>query len=151
MSLIENEDEEMHVRVRNISGSSTIKAYLSSVVAPLVPAAGRFSLLFLFNRIFKSDRSFSIAVRILGTLNALFYVSFTVAACLRCVPPRKLWNPLIEGDCASTFAVIVAAAVLDSLLDFSVMMLPISVFKQLQMSMQRKVNLAMIFAVGACK
>ena len=148
MCILENEDEEMHVRVHNISGSSTIEAYLSSVIAPLVPVADRFSLLFLFNRIFKFDRSFSIAVRILGTMNAFFYVSTTVAACLRCVPPRKLWNPLIEGHCASTFAVIVAAAVLDSLLDFSVMILPISVLKRLQMSMQRKVNLAMIFAIG---
>ena len=110
--------------------------------------AGRFSLLFLYNRIFKSDRSFSIAMRILGTLNALWYVGFTLAACLRCVPPRKAWNPQVKGQCGNGFALIVAAAVPDSLLDFSLMILPISVLKRLQMSMRRKINLAMIFAIG---
>ena len=110
--------------------------------------AGRFSILLLYNRIFKFDRSFSIAMRILGTLNALWYVVFTVAICLRCVPPRKLWNPLIKGQCANSFAIIVAAAVPDSLLDFSLMILPISILKKLQMSMRRKINLAMIFAIG---
>ena len=110
--------------------------------------AGRFSLLFLYNRIFKSDRSFSIATRILGTVNAIWYVGFTAAACLRCIPPRKLWNPLIKGQCVNDSALMIATAVLDSLLDFCVMILPISVLKRLQMSMRRKINLAMIFAIG---
>lgn len=110
--------------------------------------AGRFSLLFLYNRIFQFDRSFSIAMRILGTLNALVYIAFQVVACFDCVPPRKVWNPLIKGQCVNSFAVVIAAAVLDSLLDFSVMILPIGVLKRLQMSMRRKINLAMIFVNG---
>ena len=117
-------------------------------MAPLVPVAGRFSLLFLYNRIFKSDRRFSIAMRILGTLNALWYVGCTVAACLQCVPPKKLWDPLIKGQCADRFAIIIAATISDSLLDFSMMVLPISVLKRLQMSMRHKINLAMIFVIG---
>ena len=110
--------------------------------------AGRFSLLFLYNRIFKSDRSFSIAMRILGILNALWYIGITVAACLCCVPPKKLWHPLIKAQCANRFAIIIAAAVSDTLLDFSMILLPISVLKRLQMSMRHKINLAIIFVIG---
>ena len=110
--------------------------------------AGRFSLLFLYKRIFQSDRSFSIAMKILGTLNALWYLGFTLAICLRCDPPRKLWNPLIKGQCVNNFDLIIAFTVPDTLLDFSMMILPISVLKRLQMSMRHKINLAIIFAVG---
>ena len=87
-------------------------------------------------------------MRILGTLNALVYVAFTVVACFGCIPLGKVWDPLIKGQCVNRFAVIIAAAILDSLLDFSMMILPISVLKRLQMSMRRKINLAMIFVVG---
>ena len=122
--------------------------YFSGVLAPLSPGAGRFSLLFLYSRIFKSDRSFYVAVRIVGVLNGLWYIGCTVALCLRCVPVKKSWDPLIEGQCFDATAFVVGTQIPDCLLDFAVMILPISVLRKLQMSLRRKIQLTMVFALG---
>lgn len=122
--------------------------YSSTIIAPLPLAAGRFSLLLLYNRVFKSNRTFYVAVRIVGMLNVLWYVGCTMALCLHCIPPRKFWNPLIKGQCINPIGFVLAGAILDALLDFAVMILPISVLRRLQMSLQHKIRLAIIFVLG---
>lgn len=122
--------------------------YISDLLSPVPGAAGRFSLLFLYNRVFKTRRSFYVAVRILATVNGLWYVACTLALCLQCNPPRKAWNPLIKGHCINTDAFVIAAEIPEILLDFSIMILPISLLRRLQLSMRRKINIGIIFAVG---
>ena len=109
---------------------------------------GRFSLLFLYNRIFKSDRNFYVAVRIVGILNGLWYIAATIMLSVRCVPVRKNWNPLIQGQCFHTVPLLVGISIVDSLLDFMVILVPISVLRRLQMSLRRKIHLALIFILG---
>ena len=129
--------------------SSYQAMYFSNVFGTFPTTMGRFSLLMLYNRIFQSDRSFYVAVRIVGILNSLIYVGCTVAIGFRCAPTGKMWNPVAQGQCFhSSKALVVALAFLDSLLDFMVMILPISVLRRLQMSWRRKINVAMIFAIG---
>ena len=122
--------------------------YISDILSPVPGAAGRFSLLFLYNRVFNTDSSFYVAVRILATVNGLWYVGCTVALGLQCIPPRKTWNPLITGHCINTIAFVIAAEIPEILLDFSMMILPISVLRRLQLSTRRKINMGIIFAVG---
>ena len=109
---------------------------------------GRFSLLFLYNRIFKPDQSFHVAVRVVGVLNGLWYAGSTIILGVRCVPVKLSRSPFIEGQCFNIIPLINAFSILDSLLDFTVMILPISVLRKVQMSLQRKINAAMIFAIG---
>ena len=134
--------EKVYVRLR-LQG-----LYISGIFSPVPGAAGRFSLLCLYNRVFNTDRSFYIAVRILAIVNGLWYVGCTVALLLRCDPPRKAWNPLVTGHCINADAFVIAAEIPEILLDFSMMILPISVLRRLQLSTRRKINIAIIFAVG---
>lgn len=122
--------------------------YFLYILAPLPPAAGRFSLLFLYNRVFAVDRRFHIAVRLVGVVNAFWYVGCTVALCLRCVPPRKIWDPLIKGQCINAVAFVLAAEIPDSLLDFTLIILPIGALRALQMSLRHKIDLALVFVLG---
>ena len=122
--------------------------FFASVFAPLPTGAGRFSLLFLYNRIFKSDCSFYVAVRFVGIVNGLSYVGCTLALGLHCLHMEKSWDPLIEGRCFHSKALVVFISILDSSLDLAVMILPISVLRRLQMSLRRRINVAMIFIFG---
>lgn len=113
-----------------------------------MPAAARFSILLFYNRIFSIHERFRIMVIVVGIVNLMWWIGCTVALIWACIPVNANWNPLLKGRCIDKEAFFVAAEVPDSLLDFIIMALPISVLKTLQMPLRQKINIGFVFVMG---
>ncbi|KUI62479.1 hypothetical protein VP1G_09594 [Cytospora mali] len=59
----------------------------------------KFSLLFLYYRIFSVNRAFVLAVYVIGAIQLSWSIATYVAHWLECTPPARLSNPKLPGSC----------------------------------------------------
>jgi len=116
-------------------------------VPPALTAA-KTSILLLYARIFSIDNKFSISIKIVGVLNFLWMIAAILGLVIQCRPIHKAWDPLIPGRCFNFATFMVAIEVPNSLLDFVMMALPISMLRTLRIGMKEKLILVLIFAIG---
>lgn len=76
-------------------------------------------------------------------------VSFFMAVAFQCTPIASNWNKSITGHCVDQNAMAYAGAGLSIFEDFFIMLLPIWVLKDLQLSVKKRVSLCFIFAMGS--
>ncbi|PVH93892.1 hypothetical protein DM02DRAFT_540577, partial [Periconia macrospinosa] len=82
-------------------------------------------------------------------LNALFYVTCTFLLIFACKPEAKQYDPTItEGHCLDTAAILISTAVLNTISDALMLILPQRVIWDLTMPMKRKVGLSAAFLVA---
>lgn len=65
-----------------------------------------------------------------------------------CLPREKIWNPTVKGRCINLSAVLIAGAVINIILDFSILVLPIGKIWQLQMSNRSKLGVSAVSLVS---
>ena len=124
-------------------------AYIGTVFAPSPTGFARFSLLFLYSRIFSVNRRFRTAVTIVIVINALWWIACTIPLIALCVPIEAVFNPLVKGTCINTDVYVLAAEIPDIMLDFAVMALPLREIRKLQMPLRQKIGVSIIIAMGA--
>ena len=77
-----------------------------------------------------------------------FYTALTLARIFACTPREKIWNPDIPGTCTNGGAAIVCSAVVNVILDFSILMIPLIKTWQLQTKTNRKIAVLAVFGTG---
>lgn len=122
--------------------------YVASAFVPAVMAAAKFSILYLYNRVFSSHRGFRIAVICCGVFNLLWCITATIANLLKCIPVAKSWDPTIEGTCYNISAYLVAIEAPNAFLDFVMVGLPLMVLRSLKLPLGSKISLGFIFVLG---
>lgn len=73
----------------------------------------------------------------------LFFQAFLI-----CRPFAKNWEPLLPGTCGSSRASFLADGAINIIIDLAMVILPMPMVWQLQMSHQRKISLTIVFALG---
>ena len=112
-------------------------------------AASKYSLLLLYRRIFSVHRGFSIGINILAVLNILWMIAAILGCVFQCSPIREFWIRLVPGGKCDNFSTFtVAIEVPNSLIDFVMMILPITVIRKLQLKTRDKLVLGFIFLMG---
>ncbi|KUJ10158.1 uncharacterized protein LY89DRAFT_787787 [Mollisia scopiformis] len=122
--------------------------YASGLLIPASMMAAKNSILFLYARIFSIDRSFSISIRIVGFLNIIWFIAATLGLVFQCRPVHKAWDPIVPGKCFNYAAFMLGIEIPNSLLDFVMMALPISMLREMRISVREKIILVMIFMLG---
>ena len=108
----------------------------------------RASIILLYMHIF-SIRSFRIICYAVQAFNLAFLISTVVATCLICKPIAYNWDYTIPGGfCGNAKAYATYTAVVNLLLDFTVVMLPMRILWGLQMATRRKVAVSGMFSMG---
>ena len=77
-----------------------------------------------------------------------FGIGLILQAFLICRPFAKNWDPLLPGTCGSSTAVFLAGGIINIVIDLTMIILPMPLVWQLQMSQQRKSALSAVFALG---
>ena len=77
-----------------------------------------------------------------------FGVGIILQAFLNCRPFAKNWDPLLPGFCGPIKASLVADGIINVVIDLAMIILPMPMVWQLQMSQQRKLALTVVFALG---
>ena len=77
-----------------------------------------------------------------------FGVGLILQAFLICRPFHKVWDPLVPGTCGSSRAAFLADGIVNLAIDLAMIILPMPMVWQLQMSQQRKIALSVVFGLG---
>lgn len=85
---------------------------------------------------------------ILLTINTLLYIAATVAVVCSCIPPRREWNPFIEGTCLDRKVLDATAAIFNLVVDIAIIVLPQRKIWSLQMTTSRKLGVSVVFSFG---
>ena len=110
----------------------------------------KLSILLLYIRVFAPTKKSWMYIFIHGLLwfNAAFYLADTLLEIFACVPREKIWNPDVHGYCVNVNAMILATAILNTISDFSLLILPIFSVWRLHMQNTQKLGISAIFAAG---
>lgn len=81
-------------------------------------------------------------------VNILFYIAMMVLPNAACHPHDKLWDPLLPGECKNTSFSGTLVSAVNFTTDIMLILLPQKVIWGLQMSIQRKIGVSLIFLVG---
>ncbi|KAI0880463.1 uncharacterized protein GGS22DRAFT_84149 [Annulohypoxylon maeteangense] len=102
-------------------------------------------------RIFVPHRernSFYWVAWVLIVTNVMLYFSATIATIFNCTPPKKSWEPWVEGICSNRRALDVGVAFFNLAIDTFILALPQKIIWRLQMTMSRRIGVATVFSVG---
>lgn len=117
--------------------------YDASIVLP------KFSALFFYYRIFeKTSRWFYVALLVVGTLNAGWFVAGCLSTLFQCVPIEKAWSIVGGGHCFSQWAWFLGTAIPSTLIDLCILLMPLPMLWRLQVSKTRKVMIIGVFLCG---
>lgn len=129
------------VKIQIIAASTFIWAFATTLV--------KLSLLSLYLQLFKSQLLFRILAYIVATLSTMLALSGILLGILFCQPFAYNWDHTIEGGhCGDSPKFQLSTAIVNMLLDFFVVLLPMPVLWSLKMSRKRKLMLSAIFSLG---
>ncbi|KAI0517801.1 hypothetical protein F5B22DRAFT_645504 [Xylaria bambusicola] len=91
---------------------------------------------------------FWISTILLGVQTA-FYVAWIIAENLSCIPHRRIWDITIcESKCVDIKLLFIPVAGLNLVADIIILFLPQKAIWALQMSLSKKIGVALVFAIG---
>ena len=123
-------------------------AYAADPMYGVAVTAVRLSVLFLYRRIFPTPKVGRVTLGFIITCLAWWLVH-TITLLLLCLPPQKFWEPQRKGHCFPFVHFFLGITVVEIILDFFVLFIPVSNILGLQMTPQKKVSLCSIFLLGA--
>ncbi|RYP01506.1 hypothetical protein DL764_006201 [Monosporascus ibericus] len=80
--------------------------------------------------------------------NVVFYITMMISGSLSCTPFERLWDPTVPGTCRNRQAYDVATGSFSLVSDIFILLLPQRVIWKLRLRRQKKIGIAVIFAVG---
>lgn len=81
-------------------------------------------------------------------MQTLWCVAVILESLLLCQPLAINWDPTVPGHCGNTTAAYLAAHCVNLVLDIAVAIAPIPVLWQLQMKLEKKIGISLMFALG---
>ncbi|KAI4288782.1 MAG: hypothetical protein L6R35_001954 [Caloplaca aegaea] len=131
--------------------------YISEALFPVTTIATKLSILYLYKRIFSTfNRTFAWALYIIGALQAGWAVSGFFTTVFQCWPIDILWrldgglysgHPA-AGHCIDLIAMLTGLAVINTLLNTALLVLPMPMIWNLHTSRKNKMALTLIFALA---
>ena len=110
--------------------------------------AAKISLILLYRRAFLPDKAFRVASNIVGALCLAWWIAFVFALLFQCTPVQKTWGD-VPGTCLDMDAVFLGGEILNCVLDFAIVVLPVRVIRKLRLPFAQKITLCFIFILGS--
>jgi hypothetical protein len=106
----------------------------------------KLSALFFYARIFgANDRTFKTHLYIAGILATSWLLSAWISTLLECRPLAKVWLPMLPGTCIDTYSWYLATAILSSVIDLYILLLPVRLIWTLRVSLRRRIYVLITF------
>ncbi|KAL4986839.1 hypothetical protein BDW68DRAFT_178432 [Aspergillus falconensis] len=133
----------LEIALKIIAASTFIWAFATTLV--------KLCLLSLYIQIFKSELVFRIFAYIVAALSVMLALSGIFLGIFFCQPFAYNWDRTIEdGHCGDSPKFQLSTAVVNMILDFFIVVLPLPVLWRLQMARKRKIMLSGVFSLGLC-
>ena len=125
-------------------------AYIFEAIYPVCTNATKISILLLYRRIFTTQNpSFKWALYTTFALLVAWAITGFFTTVFQCAPVQEQWEKIIVGGrCINWTAALTALAVINTVLNVSILVLPIPMIWGLQMPLRRKLAIIGIFVIG---
>ena len=111
----------------------------------------KLSLLMFYLRLFTTPncrtKTYSI-IRFLMVFYMLFYLTDLPIAIWPCIPRSKLWTPTEAGNCINYRTFFLISGIINTVADFSLLILPITQIRWQQMSRRRQSGVSCVLIIG---
>lgn len=116
---------------------------------PIQQTFAKFSILFLYDRLFGVDRRYAGWIRVIGLVQLIYLVTTVITSVLICRPVQKYWEPqMTTGHCINIAAFLAGVEVTNSGVDFAMMALAVMMVRNLQVKTVTKFKLSLVFMMG---
>lgn len=122
--------------------------YVAQIFYALIQNIAKFSILFLYLRIFPTPQ-FRLAVKLSMVVIVCHTIAFTIGIGMQCLPVDSLWDLTIHGKCIDLNVFAISGAALSIFYDIVIMLLPISELKGLNLTLNKRIALCFMFALGS--
>jgi len=108
----------------------------------------KLSALTLYARLFRISRKMVYTLWALGIIVTLWWIASEVLPWFNCRPIAKTIHPLMAGECWERTAYYHAVGLINPLLDVIILLLPMPIVWKLNMSLQQKCLVSLVFVLG---
>ncbi|XMA11261.1 hypothetical protein WAI453_004052 [Rhynchosporium graminicola] len=122
--------------------------YVATIFYALIQNLAKFSILFLYLRIFPAP-DFSFIVKIAIGFMLCHTIAFTSAIIFQCTPIEVAWSPSGDSKCINMHTLAIAGAIASIVEDLVIITLPINQLLALRISRRKRSALFFMFAVGS--
>lgn len=123
--------------------------YWTELAYAIVIPTIKFSILVSYFKIFSVLRWFRFALYGTGVLEALWFLGVFPAVIFQCTPIKKAWNPSRPGHCIELIPFLWANSIANTILDYTILLLPVLPVWRLQMSKEQKLLVLASFSLGS--
>ncbi|KAI9695596.1 MAG: hypothetical protein M1820_008521 [Bogoriella megaspora] len=110
----------------------------------------KLSLLMFYNKLFSIKKWFRLAIVVAGAICVAWCITFVLLLVFQCKPVDAHWNMLGSPKyCISTSQLLLGYEMTNLFLDVTILVLPMTMLRQLQMPGYRKASIGGIFLLGA--
>jgi len=107
------------------------------------------SILFFYLRFAATNRPFRVVVYIVLAVVIAYSLLAATVALWSCRPTRKFWDPSVtEGECVDGYLPYLTWAVLNSVTDVVILLLPLWLVRPLRVPWRRKVGVGLVLMTG---
>lgn len=108
----------------------------------------RLSILAFYRHFFGLSRAFNIAALVIAATSTLWTIACIFAYVFMCEPVDYLWKPLEKGVCHDYMLFFLITEIIETIMDFSILMLPIPALSRLHLEMRTRLLIIAIFMLG---
>ena len=126
--------------------------YASEICYPVTMAVIKTSILLFYHRLFGVRKWFRRVLYVTESVVVCWCIATVLAAIFRCSPVRYGLLPVTDETiihCDDIYAYLLATSVLNVVVEFWILLLPLSVVWTLQLPNRQKVAVTCIFLLGA--
>ncbi|PVI06791.1 hypothetical protein DM02DRAFT_649519 [Periconia macrospinosa] len=130
-----------------------LEDYLKSLLWSLAAVifllyAIKISILLFYRHIFFATTTFRVGSMIIMVIASLTFAATLAPIPVACQPLDSFWNRKIHGKCFNFNIYMLSVRIIDTLLDFAILLLPIHITLQLRLPKHIRIGVAGVFGVG---
>ena len=122
--------------------------FYSQMLIGLSLTATKLSILFFYNRIFPSDTFATLSITT-GIVQVAWVIALCFTTIFSCSPITFYWDKFVPGgSCLNIYTIGYVFTGINVVTDIVVLLLPVPLLSNLQMSLAKKLNVIGIFILG---
>ena len=122
--------------------------FIADIITLLDQCFAKWSICALYYRIFSVKRVYAIWIKGIAAVQLALYIALVVMQSLQCRPLNRFWQWWIPGNCIPFSTLLLAIEPLNSLIDFALVILAMSIIRSLRMKTAAKWRLRFLFGLG---
>lgn len=122
--------------------------FIADIITLLDQCFAKWSICALYYRIFSVNKVYALWIKGIAAVQFILYIMLVILQFLQCRPLKKFWQWWTPGNCIPFSTLLLVIEPLNSLIDFALVILAMSMIRSLRIKTQAKWKLRFLFGLG---